>query len=337
MVMTMRLSMKISSVVVLGLFLMTGSVFAAGFGVAGQQADNTGTTTVKNKVDALLKDAKTDSKPVIEKKVTPEPGSVESDPNNVGNTAFRNVVGNMLPLTPEQIRTLRYMLDQSQRAASAYPGTPPKPTSSSVAVSLSPGATPPVVRLRAGFVTSVVFLDSTGQPWPIKAYDIGDPKSFNVQWDQKGNTLLVQALSSYKPGNLAVILKDQDTPVMVSLMPGQRAVDYRVDLRMPGLGPNAQAEFSSLPSTASPQLLQFLNGVPPMQAKRIDVNGGPADAWSLNEHIYLRTTLTVVSPSWLASMSSPDGTHVYELVKTPIVLASYRGKMVKLMLQNGKD
>ena len=334
----MRLSMKISSTIILGLFFMSASVFAAGFGVAGQQeAVNADASNVKHKVDALLNDAKAQSKPVVAKKPTTEPGSVESDPNNVGNTAFRNVVGNMLPLTPEQIRTLRYMLDQSQRAASAYPGTPPKPTSSSVAVSLSPGATPPVVRLRAGFVTSVVFLDSTGQPWPIKAYDIGDPKSFNVQWDQKGNTLLVQALSSYKPGNLAVILKGQDTPVMVSLMPGQRAVDYRVDLRLPGLGPNAQPEFSDLPSAANPQLLQFLNGVPPMQAKRVDVNGGPADAWSLDGNVYLRTTLTVVSPSWLASMSSPDGTHVYKLVNTPIVLASYRGKMVKLMLQNGKD
>ncbi|WP_251365941.1 DotH/IcmK family type IV secretion protein [Coxiella-like endosymbiont of Rhipicephalus sanguineus] len=73
---------------------------------------------------------------------------------------------------------------------------PPKPTSASVIVNLSPEATLPVIRLSSGFVTSLVFLDSTGAPWPIQAYDLGDPNSFNIQWNKKDNTLLVPGTQS---------------------------------------------------------------------------------------------------------------------------------------------
>ena len=43
--------------------------------------------------------------------------------------------------------------------------------------------------------------------------------------------------------------------------------------------------------------------------------------------------LNVLSPSWISSMSSPDGTHVYELTKSPVILASQRGSVVQLMIK----
>lgn len=263
----------------------------------------------------------------------PAGGNASFGASGVSQAAFANMIKSLMPLSPQQILTLRKLFDQSQRTIAQYPGTPPKPTSSSVIVNLSPGAAPPIIRLRAGFITSLVFIDSTGQSWPIQAYDIGDPNSFNVQWDQKGNTLLVQSTSAYKSGNLAVILKGQDTPVMITLMPGQRAVDYRVDLRMPGLGPNAEPMMSNLAATSNPKLLDFLNGVPPNSAKALQVEGAPCQAWLLGGHMYLRTQLSVLSPSWLSSMSSPDGTHVYELNKAPVVLASFRGQVTQLTIQ----
>ena len=252
---------------------------------------------------------------------------------SLNQQAFANMIRSMMPLTPDQIITLRKLFDSSQQAAAEYPGVPPRPTSSSVIVNLSPGATPPVIRLGNGFITSLVFLDSTGEPWPVQAYDIGDPNSFNVEWDRIGNTLLVQSNTTYKSGNLAVMLKGQDTPVMLTLLPGQRAVDYRVDLRVPGFGPNASPTGSGLPDLANPQLLDFLNGVPPDGAQAVQINGGPCQAWEFAGNLYLRTQLTVLSPSWLASMSSPDGTNVYEIVKSPVILASYRGKVVQLTVE----
>lgn len=275
-----------------------------------------------------------DDPPVDTTPVTPPPDQSSIGDTEVSREAFAATIRNLMPLSPDQIRALRYIFDQSQRAASTEPGSfPPKPTSSAVIVNLSPGATPPVVRLRAGFVTSLVFLDSTGEPWPIVAYDLGNPKSFNIQWDQKSNTLMVQALDSYQTGNLAVMLKDQNTPVMLTLLPGQQQVDYRVDLRVPGLGPNASAIVEDMPGAENPKLLDFLNGTPPEGSQLLRVSGVGCQAWLSNNHLYLRTRLTVLSPGWLATMSSPDGTHVYQLVKTPVVLASSRGKIIQLRIE----
>ncbi len=253
---------------------------------------------------------------------------------SIGQEAFSKTAKQMMPLTPEQIKTLRYLFDQSQRAAAADPGDkPPKPTSSSVMVNLSPGAAPPVIRLRAGYVTSLVFLDSTGEPWPVQAYDLGNPKSFNIRWDQKGNTLLVQAMDTYQAGNLAVMLKDHNTPVMITLMPGQQEVDYRVDLRLPSLGPNAAPSISGLPESGNSQLLNFLDGVPPSNARELQVSGEACQAWIMGDRLFLRTRLTILSPSWLSTMRSPDGTNVYEMVKAPVILASLRGKIIQLNIK----
>lgn len=112
---------------------------------------------------------------------------------DMSTQAFAGVVSKQLPLTPEQIAELRKAFESSRRAAATPAGIPPRPTTSSVLVNLSPSAAPPVVRLGPGYISSLVFVDSTGQPWPIKAYSVGDPNSFNIQWNKKSNTLLIQA------------------------------------------------------------------------------------------------------------------------------------------------
>lgn len=254
------------------------------------------------------------------------------DTSNLYNDAFSGVVNQMLPMTPEQIGRLRILFNESQKAAAAPPGIPPKPVTSSILVNLSPQATPPVIRFGAGYITSLVFMDSTGQPWPIQAYSLGDPAAFNIQWDKKSNTLLIQASSFYKRSNLAVILNGLDTPVMLTLLSGQEVVDYRVDLRVPGLGPNAIFVQNGLPDSANPALLDVLNGIPPKGSRTLKVSGGDCQAWLLGSRLFIRTNLDVISPAWKAVMSSADGTHAYELQPAPVVLALQRGKDKTLIL-----
>lgn len=254
-------------------------------------------------------------------------------PTPTQEQAFSNVAHNLMPLSPEQIKTLHYLLNRSRQAAAEFPGVPPKATSSTVIVNLSPGSAPPVVRLQQGYVTSLVFVDSTGAPWPIAAYDLGDPSAFNIQWNKKSNTLLVQARAHYQSGNLAVQLKGLDTPVMITLMPGQQVVDYRVDLRVPGTGPNASHVTNSAPSSANPLLLNILDGIPPDGSHQHKVTGGDADVWKLGDHLYIRTRLTVLSPGWIAKMQSADGMQAYEIPETPVILASDQGNIVQLEIQ----
>src|SRR5574337_55337 len=223
----------------------------------------------------------------------------------------------------------------TQFAAETPPSTPPRPVASSKFVSLAPGTTPPVVRLSQGFVSSLVFVDSTGAPWPIQAYDLGNPSAFNIQWDKKSNTLMIQATKQYTYGNLAVQLQKLPTPVMITLVPGQKAIDYRVDLRIQGFGPNAKhlPTGNGLPNHASPVLLVVLDGVPPSGSTPLHVLGGNAQAWINGETLYLRTRLTLLSPSWIATMTSADGTKAYELINTSTLLVSDNGKLVQLMLK----
>lgn len=259
----------------------------------------------------------------------------QSDVDVIDNKAFKDMTRNLYPLTPEQLVKLKQIYQTQEYAQTSPAGTPPKPTATSQFVNLSPGSTPPVIRLSQGFVSSLVFLDSTGAPWPISAYDLGDPAAFNIQWDKTSNTLMIQAMKLYNYGNLAVRLRGLNTPVMLTLIPGQKAVDYRVDLRVQGYGPNAKSMpmEEGLPPSASDLLLHVLDGVPPAGSQRLVVSGGDARAWLFNEKMYIRTNLTILSPGWLASMTSADGTHAYEMQKSPVLLVSWHGKVMQLKVE----
>ena len=264
--------------------------------------------------------------------VVSSPSSLQTSTDQMNEQAFSGVINQMLPMTPEQVAKLHEVFNEAQRAAATPPGIPPKPTTTSLLVNLSPQAAPPVIRLGAGYITSLVFVDSSGQPWPIQAYSLGDPTAFNIQWDRKSNTLLTQSATFFKRSNLAVILKDLNTPVMLTLLSGQEAVDYRVDLRIPQLGPNAMFVQNGLPDAANPILLDVLNGIPPKGSKSLKVSGGDCQAWVFNNKLYLRTSLDVLSPAWQAVMSSIDGTHAYELQIAPVILALQHGKDKTLTL-----
>lgn len=248
--------------------------------------------------------------------------------------SFAKVVRNTVPMTPHQIITLHKLINNSKHAVATYPGTPPKPTSSSEMVDLSPGAPPPVIRLREGYITSVVFLDATGQPWPIHAYDLGNSALFGIQWDQKGNTLLIQAKSTYQQGNLAVMLKGLNTPIMITLIPGQQVMDYRIDMRIPRLGPDAvSAQSQDLPQTADPRLLNVLDGIPPNGATRLTTSQMGTDAWLMGNTMFVRTSLRLLSPSFTSSISSNSGMHAYQVAPSPVLLVMQHGKIKKIAIK----
>lgn len=254
------------------------------------------------------------------------------------DTSFSAIANQAFPLSPDQIKALNSMMDATQRAQAAAPNdSPPQPTSTSLFVNLAPGTTPPVIRLSHGFVSSLVFIDSTGASWPIEAYDIGNPTAFNITWDKKGNTLMVQARAAYTYGNLAVKLIGLNTPVMLTLVPGQKIVDYRVDLRIQGIGPNAKPDAINsmgLPEQADTTLLNVLDGVPPDGAKRLSVSSNVVQVWVVDDkRMYVRTAFTLLSPAWISKMSSADGMNAYQLQVTPMLLLSRYGKVQQIKVE----
>ncbi len=255
-------------------------------------------------------------------------------PTTLRDEAFKELVNKVFPLKPEQIKELHRHYDQEQGAINSPPYAPPQPMLSTLTVDLSPGGTPPIIRLATGFVTSIVFVDTTGKPWPVADYSLGNPAGFNIKWDTKTNTLFVQSLKEHISGNVAIRLAELDTPVILSLVTGQKEVDYRIDLLVPGNGPNASAAVldTPLPQGTSSFLLSTLDGVPPSGSVELKVAKDYGRAWIYNGKLLFRTKLTVLSPAWSAIVSSPDGTKVYELMQTPLILASQNGKTVKIEL-----
>jgi intracellular multiplication protein IcmK len=238
-------------------------------------------------------------------------------------------------MTADQIRALRDVYETTKRITAEPARIPPRPLVSSQTVSLSPGTVPPVIRLANGYVTSVVFVDETGAPWPVAAYSVGNPQAFNIQWDTESNLLMIQGQGAYVTGNMAVTLAKLPTPIMLTIVSEQNVVDYRVDFRVQGRGPNAHGSIigSSLPQNSNQMLMNLLDGVPPGDARALEITGGPAEAWVREGIMFVRTPLTVLSPSWTATMSSPDGTKVYQMNPTPMVLVSDRGQSVVLKVK----
>jgi intracellular multiplication protein IcmK len=239
------------------------------------------------------------------------------------------------PLTPQQVVRLRQLVDESQRAAAISPTVPPKPVSSTIMINLSPGATPPAIRLAQKHVTSLVFVDSTGSPWPIASFAIGDTKAMNTQWDGKSNILLIQAVSPYDDSDLVVRLVGLPTPITLELVPGQRVVDARTDIHVPGIGPNSKdiPMGTELPDNANQMLLDVLDGIAPSGSKPLIIKGGDCQGWFLGDKMFLRSRLAVLSPGWISRMKSPDDMMAYELQLSSSVLVSQYGQPIELKIE----
>lgn len=258
-----------------------------------------------------------------------------SPPSEESQLAFNAMMQQNMPLTPQQVIKLKQMIDQSQRAAAMPPNVPPKPVSSTIMVNLAPGATPPAIRLAQGYVTSLVFVDAAGSPWPVAAFDIGDPKTTNIQWDGKSNVLLVQASAPYGDSDLVIRLVGMNTPITLELVLGQRVVDYRTDIHVAGLGPNSKdlPTGTGLPNSANQLLLGVLDGVAPPGSRQLQVRGGDCSAWLMGDRMYLRTRMTVLSPGWMGRMVSPDGMYAYEMQRSSSVLVSQYGQPIELKIE----
>jgi intracellular multiplication protein IcmK len=247
------------------------------------------------------------------------------------------------PFTAPEIKELHQDFDETRRAKAQQPVTT-VPRISSIAVDLSPGGAPPLVRTARNETSTVVFLDSTGAPWPLAASPrLASDAYFDVHWLNGTAAIVITAKSSYEQVGVAVFLKGLATPVMLKVSSGDpdsdaktRIVDYRLDLHVPGRGPNAKASILGPAQIGlyDDALQAFLDGTPPAGAKPISIEGGaPAhtQVWQLGDSFYLRTPLSIRS-AFDETTSSADGMHVYKLAPTPLIALSQGGDNLSLSL-----
>ncbi len=187
---------------------------------------------------------------------------------------FEESLRQMMPLDEEQIQEYRERSDQRERAL--LPVSPDLNTRT-VSVSLEPGHSPVPIFTTANIATSLVFHDSTGQPWPITSVTNGGPSSFQVLRPNlpDGNLLNVMPTQGYATSTIVVTLEGRDMPLVVrlesdSVRAPERKADALVLFRLAHRGPKASVPvLKDIRETTDSSMLAFLDRVPPEGAVRI--------------------------------------------------------------------
>ena len=247
------------------------------------------------------------------------------------------------PLSPEDTKKLRQYYDNS-RAAKYYQPTKTIPKISSTTVDLSAGAALPILRTMPNETSTLVFIDSTGAPWPLAAIPrVSNPNAFDVEWLADSPSVIVSAKNSYESGNLTVFLHGLAIPVIVKLVTNEeprnksKEVDYRLDLRVPGRGPNAKESIigDNKIGLYDDIIQSFLDGLPPEDSIKIKFSGNssvPVQIWKYKNSLYVRTSLNIQN-AFDQIISSGDGTKVYKIMETPFITFSDDDKKIVLQLE----
>jgi len=250
--------------------------------------------------------------------------------------AFEAAINGMFPMRTEEILELLERYRETREASQSRIGGVPKPEITLETVSLDPGATPPIIKLSPGHVTTLNILDLTGQPWPVR--DVSWGGDFEVIQPQEGSHVIrISPMRAHEVGNLSIQLLDLQTPVTFMMKTQLETVQYRFDARIPEYGPYANMppiDNGVSVTAGGGDITRVLDGTPPAQAKKLDINGvdGRTTAFEVNGQVFVRTPLTLLSPGWSSSVTSADGTTVYAIGQSPVLLLSDKGKMVRAMV-----
>ncbi len=271
--------------------------------------------------------------------------ALENDPavleQAMRKEAYDASVSGLMPLKPDEIKSFLREYRDNQEAVESPIDKPPTPEMGITTVSLDPGATPAVIDLAIGHVTTLNIVDVSGQPWPVQ--DLGWAGNFEIlQPEQGSHVIRITPNSEFAYGNLSMRLVGLNTPIIMSLKTAKDKVYYRLDVRVPDYGPKATPPIIDAGITTKAgdkTLTSVLEGIMPDKAVRMVVDGvdGRTSAYTLNGLTYVRTPYTLLSPAWTASVKSADGTNVYAIEDAPVLLLSDKGKMVRATLREQED
>ena len=223
---------------------------------------------------------------------------------------FEESLRQMMPLDESQIQEYRSRSDERDRAL--LPVSPALSTRT-VRVTLEPGRSPVPVFTTANVATSLIFHDSTGQPWPITSVTNGGPSFFQVLRPElpDGNLLNVM------PTQVKVTLQDRDIPLVIrlesdSVRAPERKADALVLFQLAHHGPKAALSIiKDIKETADSSMLAFLDRVPPDEAVRVRMEPS-YDAVSVRKYNgkhYIRTIHTLMWPAWTAVVNGAERRH----------------------------
>ena len=259
-------------------------------------------------------------------------------------------------MTPKEIEDVKKR-EVNREEAAARVSISGSVVAKTISLDLQGSSRPHKIRIAQGYGTSVVFVDSTGSPWPIRRVDNfnaaalgllgfeGEKSPTKDCHTDTVNSFSVFAISRFDSGVINVFLCDTAVPVVFDFNSDAKAkdVDNPVEVRALSKGPLAKAEpvvYDGRP-TYSSILLALLDGQIPAVAQPL-LSGHPQmQAWNLavnsekngNGRILLKTDLTIFSPAPIEQRSGANGVSAYLMPATPVVLVSDKsGRVLSVIL-----
>lgn len=257
----------------------------------------------------------------------------------------KEAVSNVAPMTATQMRAFADEMYRRSLEMSRVPGGPYKMQGTRMAkVNLAPGAPPESISVALGMGTMVSFVDRTGAPLVIDAIE-GFSNAFVVRvmktesTDKNGSHLFsIDARKLTGQGSVSVQLRGVRSPVFFNVNVGKSTnVDGHVEFILPVVSsarvilPGDRMESDT--AMMIPEMEGFLAGIPPEGAVEVMVTHvGDTTAWMWKNKLYLRTVHTVFTPAWYHRQGSADGTAVYELPLTPVIILGVEGRETQALL-----
>lgn len=248
---------------------------------------------------------------------------------------FNESIEKAFPMTPEMIRRYRQILEENERAAQER--TEPVEETSTTLISLEPGEAAPVLQVSPSIASVIGFYDATGAAWPVTQYILGNDNQFQaVSLGENSNNIVLTPQSRIGFTNLVVALEGHDKPATIRVNISEEVADYRFDVQVMKIGPNAEINnasggmLMSVSEAGSNMLLAAVTGVDlPRTAKEVAISGVSARGWIVDDQMYLRSRYAMLSPSWTESMSGPDGVRVYKINPASVALFSVDGQIIR--------
>lgn len=246
-------------------------------------------------------------------------------------------------LSPEDIREALSARDEISASINT-PVINSVPQISSQTISLSPGDATPVVRVAPGRPTYIVFEDITGAPWPLEYPPINHSgsKRFYVSGFTDKPFVSVQPLVTYGNGDIGVILKNLPVPVSLVLANAEPSsvdkvykYDSRVNIRIPRRGPLAPLNTITTVNKIAltdPELQSLLDGIPSKNATRLKTDNKRVSVWRRADKLYVRSGLESRT-QFSKTLSSADGTHVYEMEISPFITMMEQGSTITVKVE----
>lgn len=166
----------------------------------------------------------------------------------------------------------------------------------------------PTIHVSSSFLSVIEVFDTAGNPWPIEKVDmiVNEFTAPKIS-GEKNNQIQVSCHQSHAEANIVILLKGTSESLNLFLKSSDEIADIKTTLMVKGLGPVAKSTHSHHAfDEKDAMILNFAAGLPPKEAKRVQVTGMEAEGWLFEGYFYVRTQNVMNAPRYLASRQIAD-------------------------------